>query len=225
MPISLKSLFVAAALTAIIAIAPSTQAQSAQSGYWQLRYDPSTDRWGERVQLTFEDYDRRFGHRGSTSFGVTPSQLQGVTVTQLANSEGAVRFRLVRDAGTFNFEGQLYHGRGNGSFTFTPDPRFAQEMSKRGYQSPSAEQQFLLAMHDVGYALVDELRTQGYSRPSVDDLVTMGMHGVRFDYVRGMGSLGYRFGDTDKLVELRDHGVTPAFVTGLAFYIIIPCFG
>jgi hypothetical protein len=210
----LQSLHAIAWVVAVMAAALSTPlaAQVAPSGLWQVRYDPEKD----RVQLNLEDYDERRGHGGMTGFGVLPSQLTGLSQSQLSSAEGPVRFQLIRDAGTFSFEGQIYRGRGNGTFNFIPNSRFGGELAKRGYARPTANEQFLLALHDVGYALIDELRTQGYDRPSVDDLVTMGMHGVRFEYVRGLGSLGYRVGNTDRLVELRDHGVTPAFITGLA---------
>jgi len=187
-------------------------AQTGPRGFWQLRYDPSSD----RVQLSFDDYDERSGHNGMTSFGVDAALLQGLSRSQLNDARGPVRFRLVRDAGTFTFNGEIDRGRGNGRFDFAPDPRFPQELAKRGYERPSSEQQFLLGLFDMGYAMVDELKAQGYNRPSVDDLVTMGMHGVRLDYVRSLSGLGYRVGRTERLVELRDHGVTAAYITGLA---------
>src|SRR4051794_3700988 len=76
-------------------------AQVAARGYWQTRYNVSDD----RVQITFEDFDYRGRRGGSTSYGIAPSLLQGVSRSQLADGDGAVRFSLVRDAGTFNFEG------------------------------------------------------------------------------------------------------------------------
>jgi hypothetical protein len=199
------------ALSAAV-VSSAVSAQTSPRGLWELQYDPEK----ARVHLNFEHYEDGRRHGGMTGFTVMPSQITGVTQSQLASGEGPVRFQLARDAGTFNFEGQIYRGRGNGSFTFVPNPRFIEELARRGYGRPSAEQQFQLGLHDMGYALLDELRTQGYNRPSVEDLVTLGQHGVRFDYVRGLGSLGYRVGTTDRLQELRDHGVTPAFISGLA---------
>ena len=216
--IELRRIFAARRAFAMIialstaAASSSVSAQTAQGGLWQLQYDTEP----ARVHLNFEHYEDGRRHGGMTGFTVMPSQLSGLTQSQLASGEGAVRFQLVRDAGTFNFEGQIYRGRGNGSFTFAANPRFSGELARRGYGRPSADEQFQLGLHDVGYALLDELRTQGYNRPSVEDLVSLGQHGVHFDYVRGLGSLGYRVGTTDRLQELRDHGVTPSFISGLA---------
>jgi len=47
-----------------------------------------------------------------------------LSLSQLSSYSGPARFRLVRDAGTFNFEGQLRDGHGTGFFTFSPDSRF-----------------------------------------------------------------------------------------------------
>ena len=204
---------IASLVVLVAAVFSSTlTAQTSPHGLWQLQYDTEP----ARVHLNFEHYEDGRRHGGMTGFTVMPSQLTGVTQSQLASGEGPVRFQLVRDAGTFNFEGQIYRGRGNGSFTFAANPRFSGELARRGYGRPSAEEQFQLGLHDVGYALLDELRTQGYNRPSVEDLVSLGQHGVHVEYVRGLGSLGYRVGTTDRLQELRDHGVTPSFISGLA---------
>jgi hypothetical protein len=173
-------------------------AQSADQGTWRIYYEPSRD----RVQLTFEDYENGSRRHGSTSFGVRPTELRGLPLSQLWSYSGPVKFQLVRDAGTFNFEGQLRDGHGTGFFTFSPDSRFPQQLASRGYERPSADQQYWLAMHDVGYAMLDELRTEGYDRPSVDQLVVMGMHGAAIPRRESLQSLSLDSGiwvDTDSI--------------------------
>jgi hypothetical protein len=185
-------------------------AQTADRGTWRIYYQPDRD----RVQLAFEHYENGARRHGSTSFGVRPTELRGLPLSQLSSYSGPARFQLVRDAGTFNFEGQLRDGHGTGFYTFSPDSRFPQQLASRGYERPSTDQQYWLAMHDVGYAMLDELRAQGYDRPSVKQLVVMGMHGANLDYMKSLSAAGYRFGDTRRLVALRDHGVTREFIVG-----------
>jgi hypothetical protein len=185
--------------------------QSSDQGTWQLYYQPSR----ERVELTFEHYEHGARQHGATSFGVRPTTLHGLPPSQLSSYSGPATFRLVRDAGTFNFEGRLRDGRGTGFFTFSPDSRFPQQLASRGYERPTTDQQYWLALHDVGYAMLDELRAQGYDRPSVNQLVVMGMHGADLDYMRSLSSAGYRVGATRRLVTLRDHGVSRDFIDGL----------
>src|SRR3954467_2636059 len=198
------ALSVAASSTAI--------AQAAEQGTWRIYYEPSR----ERIQLSFEDYENGGRHHGMTSFGVRPSELRGLPVSQLSSYNGPAKFQLVRDAGTFNFEGELRDGRGTGFFTFSPDSRFPQQLASRGYERPTDQQQFWLAMHDVSYAMLDALRAEGYDRPSVNQLVVMGMHGVDLDYMKSLSSAGYRVGNTRRLVTLRDHGVSREFMDDLS---------
>ena len=186
-------------------------AQSSDRGTWQLHSEPS----GEHVQITFEHSEDGARRNGMTSFYVHPAELRGLTRSQLSSYSGPASFRLVRDAGTFDFEGQLRDGRGTGFFTFSPDARFAQQLASRGYERPTTDQQYWLALHDVSYAMLDELRAQGYDRPSVNQLVVMGMHGVNLDYMKSLSSAGYRVGSTRRLVALRDHGVSRDFMDDL----------
>ena len=143
----------------LLATVPSAAlAQSADRGTWQIYFEPSR----ERVQLTVQHYEDGFRRHGMTSFGVRPAALRGLPPSQLSSYNGPVSFRLVRDAGTFNFEGQLREGHGTGFFTFSPDPRFPQQLASRGYERPTSDQQYWLALHDVSYAMLDELRAEGY---------------------------------------------------------------
>ncbi|MDP9280013.1 MAG: hypothetical protein M3P00_11395, partial [Gemmatimonadota bacterium] len=149
-------------LLLLAAFSSAAVAQSSDQGTWRIYYEPSR----ERVHLTFEDYENGGRRHGMTSFGVHPTELRGLPLSQLSSYSGPARFQLVRDAGTFNFEGQLRDGHGTGFFTFSPDSRFPQQLASRGYERPTSDQQFWLGLHDVGYAMLDELSAQKYDRPS-----------------------------------------------------------
>ena len=202
---------VVATAAAVVLTSAPVSAQRDGRGDWRVDYNDTQ----QRIQLTFENFDNR-GGKSSTSFPVPLTSLEGLSISQLLGPTTSARFRLRRDAGTFTFDGRVGSGWGRGVFDFRADPQFREQLARRGYTRPDDEEQFNLALHDVGFALVDELRTQGYRRPSLDGLIKMSMHGARYDFVRGLAQLGYKLGDTDKLLDLRDHGVTPAFITGLA---------
>ena len=152
----------------------------------------------------------------SSGSNIPIQRLEGLTAPQLTGAGGPVQFRLRRDAGTFTFEGVVRSGVGAGTFSFTPDPNFPVELAKRGFARPTALEQYQLARHDVGYALIDELNKQGYAKPQTSELVRAGQHGVHVTYVQDMGALGYKLGSLAPLIELRDHGVTPSYVRELA---------
>ena len=152
----------------------------------------------------------------SSGTNVPIDRFEGLTAAQLRGAGGPVQFRLRRDAGTFTFEGVLRNGVGAGTFSFTADANFPSELAKRGFARPSAREQYQMARHDVGFALIDELGRQGYGKPQTSELVRAGQHGVDATYVREMGALGHRLGSLDPLVTLRDHGVGPSFIKELA---------
>ncbi|MEO7367740.1 MAG: hypothetical protein ABIZ36_07270, partial [Gemmatimonadaceae bacterium] len=172
---------IAAAAMAVASIAVIPQRSVAQregSGAWRIQWFDD----GDKIQLSLEDYDRD-GGRSSTGYTVAISSLRGLTASQLRGSSSDAHFQLRRDAGTFNFDGRVGNSRGAGQFGFTADPRFGAQLASRGYSRPDAHEQFQMAMHDVGFALIDELKSQGYGRTSIDDLITMGEHGVHYDYL------------------------------------------
>ncbi len=152
----------------------------------------------------------------STGTNVAIDQLEGLTGAQLNGAGGPVQFKVRRDAGTFTFEGIIRNGVGAGTFTFAADTAFPGEMAKRGFARPTADQQYQLARHDIGFPFIDELTKQGYGKPQTSELVRAGQHGVQAEYLRDMAALGYRLGTLDALIMLRDHGVTPAYVRELA---------
>ena len=153
--------------------------------------------------------------RSSHGTDIPLSQLDGLTSAQLS-AGGPVTFRIRRDAGTFTFEGVARSGVAAGTFTFAPNPAFPGELTKRGFASPTAGEQYDLARGDIGVAYLDELTKQGYTKPTTPELVRAAQHGVNLTYLRDMGELGYRLGTLGPLITLRDHGVTPSYVRGLA---------
>ncbi|MBI4477096.1 MAG: M56 family metallopeptidase [Acidobacteria bacterium] len=152
----------------------------------------------------------------SSGSNIPIQQLEGLTAAQLTGAGGPVQFRLRRDAGTFSFEGVVRNGIGAGTFSFSPDSSFPEELAKRGFARPTALEQYQLARHDLGYAFVDELNKQGYAKPQTSELVRAGQHGVHVAYLRDMAALGYRLGTLEPLIRLRDHGVTPAYIRELS---------
>jgi hypothetical protein len=147
-----------------------------------------------RVQLTMR-YSRTRENGGSsynnTGFQIPMEQLVGLTREQAMSSGSHVQFQLKRDAGVFNFEGWFKEGNGSGHFTFSPNASFGADLSRQGFGKPTDEQLFDLAMADVGFGLINELKSQGYDLTTLDQLVRIGHHGVRLEYVQGLKAMGY----------------------------------
>jgi hypothetical protein len=188
--------------------ASATSAQVSFTGQWLVEFRTGED----KVQFSLR-YESRDAHDiNNTGFHIAPDQLRELTREQAMSGGTHVQFQLKRDAGTFNCEGWFKDGNGSGHFVFAPDANFAAELKRQGYGSPSAEQQFYMALSDVSLAFIEELKAQGYERPTLEQLVDSGNHGVRLEYVQGLKSLGYNLRRIEDLIEMKDHGVNLNFI-------------
>lgn len=138
-----------------------------------------------------------------------------------APGSGPVSFSIVREAGTFQFDGKWKGTQASGDFTFTPDssvigkPR-ASGVSIGKESKWSRDETFIsLAVFDVSTAHVKELRELGYQGLTIDDLIGMRIHGVDGAYIRALQREGYRKIEQDTLVGMRIHGVTPEYIAQL----------
>src|SRR5262249_60439235 len=107
---------------------------------------------------------------------------------------GPAHYTLKRDAGTFDFEGVVRAGAGGGTFSFTPNVGFGDELVRRGFSRPTPLESGTLAWSDIGLAFLDELNAQKYERPTLQQLVNGARHGVSRTYLSEMSELGYRVG-------------------------------
>jgi hypothetical protein len=153
---------------------------------------------------------------GLNTLYVPFQKLEGLSSDQVASGGGNVRFRLREDAGTIRFDGTFEKGRGTGVFDFAADPGFAAELRRIGMETPTPEQQFEMARHEIGLDLLDELAKYGYARPTTAAALGAGINGVDVQYVRGMARLGYRVETIEALVGLRVNGVDPGQIRDLA---------
>ncbi len=172
---------------------------------WQLR----TMLDGRTVELTIVDHPH--SNHGDT---VPIDRFEGLKA--LLPGNGPARFRLARDAGTFEFDGVLRNGAGGGTLEFLPSDTFPRELEKRGFAAPSRADLYKMAWHDTGVALIDELASQKYQRPTLARLVDAGDHAIDRAYVHDLAALGYRLGTVDELIRQHDHGSGPQFVRDLA---------
>jgi hypothetical protein len=187
------------------AVAQATSANALDAGTWQTRLSED----GRSVYLSISI------RPGSSHGTMIPlDRVEGLAAI-LKGPAGPARYVLKRDAGTFEFEGVVRSGAGGGTFTFTPNAAFADELVRRGFSKPGALESGILAWSDIGFAYLDDLKAMKYERPTLEQLVNAGQHGVSLTYLRDMSGLGYRVGTLGSLVALRDHGVDPAFVRGM----------
>ncbi|MBN1939946.1 MAG: hypothetical protein JW843_10190, partial [Candidatus Aminicenantes bacterium] len=120
-----------------------------------------------------------------------------------------------KDAGTATFKGKFEGDRGSGTFSFVPDPGFAQFLAGRRIGRVDDEKLVFLFLGDIDKKYIEEMEKLGFSDFSSSRLVELAIHRVTADYVRDLQSLGWRSLSLSKVLEFKIHGITKAYVQDL----------
>lgn len=135
----------------------------------------------------------------------------------LSSAEGSTApFKLVREAGTFDFEGRFAQEQGTGTWRFTPNAAYTKALTELGLPKPDAEQQFALATVGVGPERIKSLAAAGYRVTTVDELIQVGIFNVTPEYAKALAAEGYTRLSVEQLAQTRIHGVTPERIKALA---------
>jgi hypothetical protein len=173
-------------------------------GAWHM-----TPSLADRVHL---EMSRKNNHNGNS---MRVGDFRGLNAVNMkAAGEVPAQFQLVRDAGTFDFNGTFNDGDGVGRFTFTPDAGYAGKLRSIGVAVDSDltdERLFSLALHDVSTDFIGDMRALGYNE-SLSKYIAFRIHGATPEYVRAMQALGFSNISSDRLLAFRIHGVTPDYV-------------
>jgi hypothetical protein len=195
----------AAVAAFVLAAAPFAAAQTTEGTWTATKQDGAAlhlsiiwepgSQWGQSIPL---------------------AELPGLSEGEIAVSSSApVRFRIEREAGTFELDGVFQDGRGAGHFRFQPHRGFASTLRALGIQEAADlddHQLMRLALARVTVESVREFRDLGYQGLTVRDLVRMAIHGVTPEFVRELDAAGYSGLEVQELTSFRIHGVTPRFI-------------
>ncbi|MDO8677073.1 MAG: hypothetical protein Q7R30_00690 [Acidobacteriota bacterium] len=164
-----------------------------------------------RVQFNLRSNagDNRWG------FGVKLRDLAGLPSSALSNTADNIQFAWTREAGVFRFSGSFDQGRGNGTYTFTPDASFISNIGAAGYRALSTDDVVRLAVVDVTVAHVRGLSQAGYTTLPLDDVIRTRIHRVTPEFIRDLAAVGYKGIVVDDLVRMGIHGATPANIKAL----------
>lgn len=197
-------------------------AQSPITGEWKA--DARPDKAGREGKIQLNLSRKTDGeHKNQFGSGFDYSELQGLTREQAQN--GRVSFRLVREAGTINFEGSFTDGKGSGTFTFTPDSGYLAAMRSRGFDFEKSKHKnddgiegrlLSAALINVTTALADDLKSVGFGDLDVDDLFKAAIFKVDSKFMAEMKATGYPNLTMEELVKARIFKIDSNFVRKLA---------
>ncbi|HEX8492195.1 MAG TPA: hypothetical protein VF658_05085 [Pyrinomonadaceae bacterium] len=190
---------------------PLSAAQAAQdaiTGEWVADFNRKN---ADEVQFTIMRRSARGGNH-SSSDGIRLSEFQGLSREQAFGARADVRFRLVREAGTFEFEGSFREGKGAGHWTLTPNQSFVSAMRSRGYDNLTEDDLFSAALFDINIKSIEDLKAAGYDRLSFKELIEASIFKVTGEFIREMKSAGYDNLTLKELVEARIFKIDSQYV-------------
>jgi 4-hydroxy-3-methylbut-2-enyl diphosphate reductase IspH len=158
--------------------------------------------------VLFSMHSSRGGDHFNTTTDWPTNTFSGLDLAQ------DTQFTLTRDAGNFEFEGSLRNSAGGGTFKFSPDPRYAQEMKALGFNGVEGKQ-LHFAMHDVSLNFAREMKTANLQNLDTDKLLAFRIHGVSRKFIDELQAAGHNERNSDQLIAFRIHGVTPELVKRL----------
>ena len=197
---------------------------------WEKDDDSDEPEWAEksenanRLHLSFERRTER-GGRSNMGSNYDYAELQGLTREQ-AERGGAVRFSLVREAGTIECEGSFQNGKGSGTFRFTPNAGFVSAMKARGFDFEKddgrmfgddrdrdrEDRLFAAATLNVTTALADDLLSADFGKLDVEDLFKATIFKVNSKFMREMKESGFPGLRMEELVKARIFKIDANFV-------------
>jgi hypothetical protein len=180
-------------------VSEARAAQEAIKGEWLADFNRKNT---DEVQFTIIRRSARGGNHTSSD-GIRISEFQGLTREQAFGARTDARFRLVREAGTFEFEGSFREGKGAGHWTLVPDQSFVSAMRSRGYDNLTEDDLFSAALFDITIKSIEDLRAAGFDRLSFKELVEASIFKVTGEFIREMKSAGFENLTLKELVEAR----------------------
>lgn len=171
------------------------------SGQWTMQRSETPG----MVQFTMQS--PRGGHAFTNTHNRPNSDFSGLDLAQ------DTQFTLTRDAGKFEFEGVVRDGAGAGSFQFSPDARYVEQMKSLGFGGVEADgKQIHFAMLDVSLNFAREMKNAKLQNLDTDKLLAFRIHGVSRKFIDELQAAGHDERDSDQLIAFRIHGVTPELV-------------
>lgn len=194
-------------------------AQTVLTGDWKAQ--AKSEKNPDKIHLSFERRTER-GGRNQHGSSFNYADLQGLSREQVSGG-GAVKFSLVREAGSIECEGSFSGGKGAGTFRFTSNPQFVAAMKMRGFdfekssnyngeQSGAEDRVFAATTLNVTTALADDLLSADFGKLDVEDLFKAAIFKVNSQFMREMKASGFPNLGMEELVKARIFKIDADFV-------------
>ncbi|MFZ0033256.1 MAG: hypothetical protein WAK84_15435 [Candidatus Cybelea sp.] len=132
----------------------------------------------------------------------------------LASNGSHVGFEVHREAGDFAFEGWIASGNGGGTYTFTPNAAFFDDLLKRGFtidgDNPMGKE-LTAASIDLTRAYIDDLQRAGIEL-DFNRLITFRALGIGSAYIRDLASAGFSHMEARQYIAFKALGISSGYI-------------
>lgn len=193
-------------------------AQATISGDWKasINGEKNNGKNSGKLQINFERRTEKGGNSSNLGQSYSFDELQGLTREQAQGSSSssvAVRFSLVREAGTIECAGSFTGGKGAGAFRFNPNQNFVSAMKSRGFDFEKSDRPdgsgtiedrlFAAATLNVTTALADDLLSANFGNLETEDLFKAAIFKVDSKFMQEMKASGFPNMEMEELVKAR----------------------
>jgi hypothetical protein len=200
-------------------------AQAALTGDWKADVRAEKPEKADKIYLSFSRRTDK-GDRNQMGQTYDYADLKGLSRDQ-ALSNGAIKFSLVREAGTIDCEGVFQNGKGSGTFVFTGNQSFVDAMKSRGfdfertssskYNNDTTEDHLFAATTlNVTTALADDLLSADFGKLDTQDLFKAAIFKVDSKFMREMKASGFQNLTFEDLVKARIFKIDAEYVKKVA---------
>lgn len=173
----------------------------------------------DKIHISFERVTEHGKNQHGSSYSY--SDVDGLSKAQVQGG-GPVSFRIVREAGTIDAQGNFANGVGSGTFRFIPNMSFATTMKSRGFDFEKSESKgnrdtleerlFTAASLGVTTALADDLRSANFGDLDVGDLYKAAIFKIDGKFMAEMKATGFPDLGMEDLVKARIFKVDADYV-------------
>jgi beta-lactamase regulating signal transducer with metallopeptidase domain len=122
-------------------------------------------------------------------------------------------FKLVREAGTMNFNGKFDGNKGSGRYQFVTNPAYIQYLTSQGITDIEQNDELAFFMINIKKDYVAMLHRNGYKKVSKSDLIATAALGVTEPYIASLKKNGFPDASLQDLITGKAMGIDGAFIS------------
>lgn len=176
---------------------PSAASDIDQEGTWTATIT------GNKVDMQFNNEGSK-NHMSNSDFLVS----EFTAMPRSANGD----FKLIREAGTMNFNGKFDGNKGSGRYKFVANAEYTKYLQSQGIRDIEKNDELAFFMINIKKSYVTMMHNQGYKNLSKGDLIATAALGVDEPYIVSLKQNGFPDITEQELITGKAMGINGAYI-------------